>query len=275
MNKAASTVVTLGALLLLPVSTLGGTPSVDACAALTGIPQFDWKETFAADAVVRSQGGYAGKQAWTFESFSAKTLKASTTMTLSVKNRRVQLNDSVPALISKPPQGAFDMADGAMTMTGWVKSKFSDVVVSGTFNTDSPRTGSVSRQGLIARWDLKKTCYWFHIDFAQGTYSITKSGPEGTEHAGEHVKGSEGKIADFKNTASYSLEFILIGDTLQGKVYDSAKRLVGQTPVLKDATPITCGVAGIDVEVAQASPLIPLQGSLANISALAPESARK
>ena len=264
---------------------------VSAAAAAKG-----WREDFKGEARVKAAGEIQGKLKWHLESFSPVKLEASSTAEFQLSRRpatgreepgpqvkavpgtdgpaireefHLAFVDTVPALVPNEPgeEHFYKRSEGAISALGWVDEKFADVLVSG--DTNSARKPSVSRQGLMARWDQSNNFYWFHVDYSVGEFGILRGRYFGVL---KPVEGSFGKIRDFDNTKSYHLEFELVGNKLRGKVYDASlgrgnKGLVGDTGVVGDSDPWLEGVAGFLVEAALKEAFAPLEGSFANIAA--------
>jgi tetratricopeptide (TPR) repeat protein len=256
-----------------------------------------WREDFKGEAKVKAAGELQGKVKWHLESFSPVKLEASNTAEFQLTRRpgvagreepgpqvkarpgvdgpavreefQLSFVDTVPALVPNDPgeEHFYKRSEGAISALGWVDQRFADVLVSGDVNTAGKP--SVSRQGLMARWDQSNNFYWFHVDYSIGEFGILRGRYFGVL---KPVEGSFGKIRDFDNTKSYHLEFELVGNKLRGKVYDAAlgrgnKALVGDTGVVGDPDPWLEGVSGFLVEAALKEPFTPLEGSVANIEA--------
>jgi hypothetical protein len=256
-----------------------------------------WREDFKGEAKVKSAGELQGKVKWHLESFSPVKLEASNTAEFRLGRRpgapgrdepgvqvkarpgtdgptlrdefHLSFEDPVPGLVPNDPgeEHFYKRGDGAISALGWVDQRFADVLVSGDVNSEG--RASVSRQGLMARWDQSNNFYWFHVDYSIGEFGILRGRYFGVL---KPIEGSFGKIREFDNTKSYHLEFELVGNKLRGKVYDAAlgrgaKALVGDTGVVGDPDPWLEGVSGFLVESALKEPFAPLQGSVANIEA--------
>ena len=255
-------------------------------AALLVKPAEGWVEPFDQPANVKSVGQYIDEGVtMELESFSAALLEPSPTadfaidlvpaarrsaglVSESTDNQQLVVLESQPAL--KPNDSAdkthfYQRADGAISALGWVNQFFRDVRVTGEVNTQGGARGqgSVSRQGVMARWDLGNNFYWFTVDFSLGVFEIYRARYFGVFAP---LEGSTGKIRDFKNTSSYLLEFELVGDTLQGRVYEPGRggkrgRLVGDTGKIPDREPHYEGVSGFLAEPAIGAPFAPLHAS--------------
>ena len=256
-----------------------------------------WREDFKGEAKVKAAGELQGKVKWHLESFSPVKLEASSSAEFQLTRRpsvpgrdepgaqakarpgtdgpavreefQLSFVDTVPALVPNDAgeEHFYKRSDGAISALGWVDQRFADVLVSGAVNTAGKP--SVSRQGLMARWDQSNNFYWFHVDYSIGEFGILRGRYFGVL---KPVEGSFGKIRGFDNTKSYHLEFELVGNKLRGKVFDAAlgrgtKALVGDTGVVGDSDPWLEGVSGFLVEAALKEPFTPLEGSVANIEA--------
>jgi hypothetical protein len=241
------------------------TLSICASTATAHSSPLGWSETFPGLATVFGLGSYAGDQNWTFGSFSFLTLMASPTSVFSVAGGHVVMADSEPGLQPNPtPPPFFVPGLGSVSNRGWVDVTFDDVRMTGRVNVASPSQGSNTSQGLMARWDYSNNFYWFHIDFSSGQFGILKQSVLGS---GVILPNSLGQIAGFDNRAAYRLTFELIGNTLQGSVFDDQGLLVGATPLLLDLDPHLRGVSGVLNELALSGAFEPLQGSFDDVTA--------
>jgi hypothetical protein len=261
-----------------------------------------WQESFSAAAEVQVAGEYQGAVRWNLESFSALCLEPSTSARFSARRARggdgrriieaskaggglgavtsqLVFDDPAPALLQNAPgeHHFYKRAEGTISALGWVDELFRDVVVTGAVNTSGGRNGagSVSRQGLMARWDRSNNFYWFYVDFAVGEFAVLRGRYFGLLQT---LEGSVGTIPGFARTKSYDLEFALVGDTVRGKVFDPALgQLVGDTGWITDSDPWFEGVSGFLAEPALKEAWTPLEGSFAKVSSRAlgpqPESA--
>lgn len=236
-----------------------------------------WSSRFTQIAKIPSAGKYKADVEWNFESFSPLCLEPSFTAVYTVgklpNKNHIVFNDTNSGLKPNPaPPPFFTRGEGAISAFGWVDSKYSDVRVTGEINT-AAEAGNVakpakSRQGLLARWDQGNNYYWFNVNFATGSFGITRSRFFGVM---DNLKGSVGDVKDFSNSKSYYLEFEMLGPVAHGRVYelDAAgnKKLVGDTGDVVDPEPHQQGVAGVLAELAFEAPYEPLQASFANVSA--------
>jgi tetratricopeptide (TPR) repeat protein len=260
-----------------------------AAAGETG-PHGGWHVKLDKDATIRAAGEYDTNVAVELESFSALTLEPSSTSKYEVftipdvpavlgqeeaarvrgPRRQLVFQDSRPGLKANPDKTAtpfFTRAEGAISALSWVQGQFGDVRVSGIVNTEHGPNGkgAQSRMGLMARWDAGNNYYWFLLNFASGEFSILRSRYFGVF---ETLPKSVGKIANFRNTKAYRMEFDLVGDTLQGKVFDQ-KKLVGDTGKIKDPDPQRFGMSGFLTELAIEAPYAPLEGSVTDLASIA------
>jgi tetratricopeptide (TPR) repeat protein len=249
-----------------------------------------WHVKLDKDATIRAAGEYDTNVEVELESFSALTLEPSSTSKYEVftipdvprtlgreeaarvkgPRRQLVFQDSRPGLKPNPDKEAtpfFTRAEGAISALSWVQGQFGDVRVSGIVNTEHGPNGqgAKSRMGLMARWDAGNNYYWFLLNFASGEFSILRSRYFGVF---EVLPKSVGKIADFRNTKAYRMEFDLVGDTLQGKVYDQ-KKLVGDTGKVTDPDPQRFGMSGFLTELAIEAPYEPLEGSVTDLASVA------
>ncbi|HSN88302.1 MAG TPA: hypothetical protein VL025_16195, partial [Thermoanaerobaculia bacterium] len=249
-------------------------------------PEEGWVEPFDQPANLRSVGQYVDAGVtMELESFSAALLEPSPTAEFAIDQvsaarrssglvtetqdyQQLVVQESQPALRPNddPDRTNFyQRADGAISALGWVNEFFRDVRVTGEVNTDGGAggQGAVSRQGVMARWDLGNNFYWFTVDFSAGIFEIYRARYFGVFAP---LEGSTGKIRDFKNTSAYLLEFELAGDTLQGRVYEPGRggkrgRLVGDTGRIADREPHYEGVSGFLAEPSINAPFTPLHAS--------------
>jgi tetratricopeptide (TPR) repeat protein len=287
----------LAAALLLPLALAGcrSTGSVaggaDSSDRLTKPSAEGWHEDFPREANVKSVGQYRSVSAtMELESFSALLLEPSPTADFAIDqmqqarvaaglvsdNRgphQLAVRDTQPALKpnTNPDRSRFyERADGAISALGWVNEQFRDVRVTGEVNTQggAEGKGSVSRQGVMARWDLGNNFYWFAVDFASGSYEIVRAKYFGVFAP---LPGSIGKVRDFKSTSAYVMEFELVGDTLQGRVFEPSRkgkrgRMVADTGKVRDSEPWYEGVSGFLAEPAIEAPFAPLEASFGTLT---------
>jgi hypothetical protein len=278
--RALSAIFAFAVILSLPTGALAAEPAAPPCrgcecaatvptlAVVAALPARDWKESFTSKVSLKAQGEYTGNEPWQFESFSLNLLQPSPTATVRVdpSSRGLVIHDPEPGLKQNPAAPPpWIPGAGSMSVTGWVNAKFSDVLVRGTVNVAGGKTGSESRQGVLARWDRHHSYYWFHIDFSNGRAVIGKQQP-GTA-AALPLPGSEVTIPGFKKTAAYRLELKVVGPHLKGRVLDSKGRLLVETPEVKDEQPHLCGISGVNAEISQNAPFAPLRASFAAVSA--------
>jgi hypothetical protein len=243
-------------------------------ALIKTFPARDWKEPFSKAAeLAHAVGDYPGAEPWKFESLSLKMNQPSSTAKVEVKGAggALLITDSEPGLKKNrhgPP--AWAGGKGAVTVTGWVDVRFDDVQVRGVVNA-ARSTKSQSRQGLLARWDRHHKYYWFNVDFGTGKTAISKQSPGVATSV--PLPGSELAIPGFERAAAYTLEFVLLGRTLQGKVYDGDGTLLVDTGPLEDPEPFVCGISGVNAELSLGAPLAPLVASFSDVSATAPKTA--
>ena len=249
-----------------------------------------WRVDLNRDATIRAAGEYDTNVEVELESFSALTLEPSSTSKYEVftipdvpatlgkqeaarikgPRRQLVFQDSQPGLKPNPDKEAkpfFTRAEGAISALSWVQGQFGDVRVSGIVNSEHGPNGkgAKSRMGLMARWDAGNNYYWFLINFASGEFSILRSRYFGVF---EVLPKSIGKIANFRNTKAYRMEFDLVGDTLQGKIFDQNKQ-VGDTGKVTDPDPQKFGMSGFLTELAIEAPYDPLEGSVTDLASIA------
>lgn len=254
-------------------------------ASAAGESARDWHVGFAdKKTVIKAAGSHPlpdGREVY-FESFSPLELEPSVTAAYRLEEGEVIFNDTQPA-IRPNPNGPppYLRAEGTISAITWVDETFSDVRMTGEFNTQ--RADVKSRQGLMARWDNGNNHYWFYVNFATGTYGIVRSRFFGVLMI--DLPGSAGPIENFKSTNTYYLEFELRGDVARGRVYEqrpNGRRIpVGDTGDVVDEDPFLAGVSGTLFELwgdpagedslAVESIFVPLHGSYANVTATALE----
>lgn len=256
----------------------GGVAALTLLALILSAPgvhaQKGWRTRMADRTTIKAAGEYKDEVTIHLESFSPVCLEPSTSASFvprQLGNKNILVfADTRPGLVKNPtPPPFYSRAEGAISGLGWVDQRFENVKVAGEINaTGGPGgKGSSSRQGLLARWDQGNNFYWFHVDFTNGTYGIMRSRFFGVM---DPLLGSEGKIANFRNTDSFYLEFDLRGDTLQGAISlvakDGSRKEVAKVGPVKDPEPHMSGVSGFLVELSLTRPFVPLEGSMANLT---------
>ena len=155
---------------------------------------------------------------------------------------------------------------GAAVVAGWVTDPFSDATgglrVRAVIN---PNNVTQSENiGVLAYLDpATLNGYALTMNFQPGTLDISIfAGGSETTLAGNNIPGT------FPSTDTFTLEFLLTGGTLTGRVYDS----LSNPPLLEvsatDAT-YSSGLAGILAQRAQTTPT--LNGTFGTVTAVVPE----
>jgi hypothetical protein len=221
------------------------------------------------------------------ETFSALCLEPSTTATFAVQGpesrvstagsgrNHLVVHEERPALKENPnKEPFFARAEGAISAFTWIEGSYTNPILVGEINTDGGPggKGSASRQGLMARWDQGNNFYWFYVDYGNGTYAIMRSRFFGVmEKLADSTGKSSWPVPNFRNTASYMLEFELNGATAKGRIYSqtpSGQRstLIAETPVLTDKDPFPAGISGYLTEASISDPYKPLHGSIGSLT---------
>ena len=242
------------------------------------LPVHAWRETFPGNSCSTNWTNFEGDQTWIFQNVAPVTGATSETLVACVGENSLSIVESEPyAIYDATSSLGLDFGPGAISFVGHVLEPFVNVVVRARINPDRGASAPyppVSRQGVIARWNLKNDFYGFHVDFTHGEIGIIRQSSDGS---GVIFPESILAIPGFDNSASYVLEFEIVAASLQGTLFDSTGvDVLARTPRILDRQPHGPGVAGILIEAPHPSefPLtadstffLPLTGSYSEYSA--------